>query len=172
MFVSLDGVIEAPETWTYPYFNDEIGAHLGASYTTSDALLLGRVTYQTFAASFSSQTGGMADTMNNQTKYVVSTTLKTADWNNSTLIHENIPAEIAKLKQQPGKDITVTGSSTLIQTLVEHDLIDEYSLLVYPVVLGTGKRLFKDGIAKTTLKLIEAKPTSSGVVLLRYHPER
>src|SRR5258708_36727793 len=180
MFVSLDGVMEAPGPdsnfkyagWTMPYFNDEIGKFISDSMAGSDALLLGRVTYEGFAASFSSQTGGVADVMNNQTKYVVSTTLKKVEWNNSRLIKGNIPEEIAKLKQQPGKDISVSGSGTLVQTLIQHDLIDEYSLLVYPVVLGTGKRLFREGIAMTTLKLVDAKPTSSGVMLLRYQPER
>ena len=180
MFVSLDGVVEAPgpdstfkyANWTQPYYNEEVGNFIGQQMATADALLLGRVTYEGFAASFSGQTGGVADIMNNRTKYVVSTTLKKAEWKNSTLIKGNVPEEIARLKQQPGKDISVSGSCTLVQTLIQHDLIDEYALLVYPVVLGTGKRLFRDGIEKTTLKLVEAKPTSLGVMLVRYQPEK
>lgn len=171
-FVSLDGVMEAPEKWTFQYYNDEIGAHLGSSMATSDALLLGRVTYETFAASFSQQTGGQADGMNNIRKVVVSSTLKTADWHNSTLINRNIPEEITRLKQRIGKDILVSGSGTLVQTLMQHNLVDEYALLVYPIVLGTGKRLFPDEMAKSALKLVEARPFGNGVVLLRYQPDK
>jgi len=129
------------------------------------------VSYQSYAAAFSSQTGGFADVINGFHKYVVSTTLKKAEWNNSTLINGNIAEEIAKLKQQPGKGIGVSGSGTLVQTLMQHDLIDEYVLLVCPLVLGSGKRLFSD-VSKTNLKLIEAKPLSSGVVVLTYQPDK
>jgi dihydrofolate reductase len=178
-FVSLDGVIEGPGPgdpfvhagWTMPYFNDEIWK-ITTDTSNADALLLGRVTYQTFAAAFASQTGGSADVMNNQTKYVVSTTLKKAEWQNSKLITGNISDEIAKIKQQPGKNIVVSGSGTLVQTLIKYDLVDEYSLLVYPLVLGTGKRLFGEGTAKIILKLVETRPLSTGVVLMRYEPER
>lgn len=178
MYVTLDGVMEGPGPdegfehagWTMPYFDEEIGQVLGESMSRCDSLLLGRVTYQTFAAAFSSQTEGIAHIMNSLPKYVVSTTLKTAEWNNSKLIKGNVAEEIAKLKQQPGKDILVNGSGTLVQTLIHHDLIDEYALLVYPVVLGTGKRLFRDG--SKTLKLIQTKPLRSGVVNLSYQPER
>ncbi len=171
-FVSLDGVMEAPEKWTFQYFDDEIGAHIGSSFASSDAMLLGRVTYETFAASFAGQTGGQADVMNNTRKYVVSTTLKTADWSNSTLINKNIMDEIAKLKQQSGKDIAISGSARLARSLIQHGLVDVLDLLVYPVVLGAGKRLFPDGMAKSTLKLLEARQFNTGVVLLRYQPEK
>ena len=178
-FVSLDGVTEGPGPgdafvhagWTMPYMNEEIWK-VTSDVTHVDAMLLGRVTYQTFAAAFGSQTGGTADIMNSQTKYVVSTTLKTADWQNSKLIKDKVPEEIAKLKQQPGKDIIVSGSVELVQTLMQHDLVDEYTLLVYPVVLGTGKKLFREGMAKLPLKLVESRPTSTGVVILRYMRER
>lgn len=178
-YVSLDGVMEGPGPgdvfehagWTMPYYNEEVQKVVSDGMSRSDALLLGRVTYQGFEAAFSSQTGGIADVMNSFTKYVVSTTLKKAEWNNSRLIKGNIAEEIMKLKQQPGKDIAVSGSGTLVQTLMQYDLIDEYLLLVYPVVLGSGKRLFRDG-NKTTLKLIEAKALSSGIVVLTYQPER
>jgi dihydrofolate reductase len=113
----------------------------------------------------------MADYLNNQRKYVVSTTLKKADWNNSVLINGNVADEIARLKQQSGKDITVTGSRTLIQTLIHHDLVDEYSLLVHPLSLGTGQRLFGDE-CRTTLKLVASQALSSGVLHLTYQPER
>jgi dihydrofolate reductase len=175
MFMSLDGVIEGPGPvddfvhagWTMPYFNEEVGQIIDENAAQSDALLLGRVTYQSFAAFFSTQTGGDADMMNNIHKYVASTTLKKAEWSNSTLLKGNIIEEIAKLKQQTGKDITISGSGTLVHSLMKHGLIDEYSLLVYPVILGTGKRLFAEGV-KTNLKLMGAKALSSGVVHLSY----
>lgn len=170
-FVSLDGVMESPEQWTFQYYSDEVQQVISDSMGKSDAMLLGRVTYQGFEASFSSQSGGLADFMNNQAKYVVSTTLKKAQWNNSKLISKNIVEEITRLKQQPGKDISVTGSGTLVQTLLQHDLIDEYSLLVYPVVLGSGKRLFRD-LNRTNLKLASAKPLNTGVVALTYQTAR
>ena len=176
LFMSLDGVVEGPGPensyehagWTMPYFSPEIGQIVGESVAASDALLLGRVTYQGFESSFSAQTDDMAVALNTMRKYVVSTTMKSADWNNSTLISGNIIEEITKLKQQPGGDIAISGSIRLAQSLMEHDLIDEYSLIVYPVVLGSGKRLFKDGTPMTSLKLVETRPTSSGVVLLHY----
>ncbi len=170
-FVSLDGVMEAPEKWTFQYYNDEVQKVIADGFSRSDALLLGRVTYQGFAAAFSGQTGPDADIMNSQRKYVVSTTLQKADWNNSTLIKGNIAEEIAKLKQQPGKDIAISGAGTLVRSLMQLDLVDEYSLLVYPVVLGSGMRLFEEG-TKATLKLLDAKPLSSGVVYLSYEAER
>lgn len=178
LFMSLDGVIEGPGPsddfkyagWTMPFYNDEVGGYIGSRMATADALLLGRHTYEGFQAAFAPQSGGVADVMNNFRKYVVSTTLKSAAWNNSTLINNNVPEEVAKIKQQPGQDISISGSGTLIQSLLPYNLVDELSLLVYPVVLGTGKRLFPEGIAKTDLKLIEAKPFSNGVVLLRYAP--
>jgi len=178
-FVSLDGVIEDPGgaekskhgAWTMQYWNDEIGKFKLDEIFASDALLLGRVTYQGFAAAWPSRTDeqGFAQWMNSIPKYVVSTTLRQLDWNNSRLIKGNLPDEISKLKQQLGKNILVNGSATLVQTLMQHDLIDEYRLLVYPVVLGDGKRLFKDG-KNTKLRLAETKTFPSGVVFLQYHP--
>lgn len=178
-YMSLDGVIEGPNPgdpyehagWANPYNSEEAQKVISDITSKSDALLLGRVSYQSYAAAFSSQTGGFADVMNGSRKYVVSTTLKKAEWNNSTLIKGNIVEEIAKLKQQPGKDIGVSGSATLVQTLMQHDLIDEYVLLVCPLVLGSGKRLFRD-VSKMNLKLIEAKPLGSGVVALTYQPDK
>jgi dihydrofolate reductase len=171
-FLSLDGVMEEP-AWTFPYWNDEIAKFKYDELFASDAHLLGRVTYQGFAAAWPSRTdeAGFADRMNGLPKYVVSTTLEKAEWNNSTIIKENVADEISKLKQQSGQDILVAGSATLVNTLMEHNLIDEYHLLVYPVVLGSGKRLFKDG-SKTNLKLVETKSFSSGVVALIYHPDK
>ena len=169
-FMSLDGVTEEP-AWTFPYWNDEIAAFKGEETDASDALLLGRVTYEGFAGVWPERTDEGADYFNSVRKYVVSTTLDTVEWNNSALIRDNVVEEITNLKQQDGKDITVHGSATLVQTLMQHDLVDLYRLLVYPVVLGKGKRLFKEGIP-ATLKLRTSQPFSSGVVALVYEPER
>ncbi len=176
-FVSLDGVVEDPGGsekskhggWTWGYWNDEIGKFKLDEILATSALLLGRVTYQGFAAAWPSMKdeNGFADRMNNLPKHVVSTTLEKLDWNNSRQIKGNIAEEILKMKQQPGQDILIFGSGELVRELMRHDLIDEYRLLVYPVVLGGGKRLFGDEINKT-VKLAETKPFSSGVVLLRY----
>ncbi|MEP7285582.1 MAG: dihydrofolate reductase family protein [Chloroflexota bacterium] len=167
-FLSLDGVMEEP-SWSMPYWGDDIAKFKLDELFASDAHLLGRVTYQGFAEAWPSRTdeAGFSDRMNNLPKYVVTTTLEKGEWDNSHLIKENVAEEVSKIKQQPGQDILVAGSATLVQTLIQHNLVDEYHLLVYPVVLGTGKRLFQDG-SKTTLKLVESKPFSSGVVLLVY----
>ncbi len=169
-FLSLDGIMEHP-AWTFPYWNDEIAKFKGEETSASDALLLGRVTYQGFAAAWPESTDEGADYFNSVRKYVVSTTLDTVEWNNSRLIKGNIVEELIKLKQQDGKDITVHGSATLVQTLIHHDLVDRYRLLVYPVVLGTGKRLFQEGTT-ATLKLVETQAFSSGVAALIYEPDR
>ena len=179
-FMSMDGVIEDPGGaekfkhggWSIPYWTEEIAKFKFDELMATGAHLLGRVTYQGFAAAWPTRKdeGGFADRMNALPKYVVSTTLKNAGWNNSTIIKEDIVEAIARLKQQSGQDLLVAGSATLIQTLMQNDLIDEYRLLVYPVLLGSGKRLFRDG-GKLPLKLIETKPFSSGVVLLRYQPD-
>jgi dihydrofolate reductase len=167
-FVSLDGVVENPQ-WTFPYWNDEIANFKGEETSASDALLLGRVTYQGFAAAWPKSKDEGADYFNSVRKYVVSTTLDKAEWNNSTLIKDNILEEITKLKQQEGRDITVHGSATLVQTLTQHGLVDSYRLLVYPVVLGKGKRLFQEGTT-ATLKLAETRSFGSGVAALIYEP--
>jgi dihydrofolate reductase len=169
-FVSLDGVMENPE-WTAPYWNDEIAKFKTDEMLAGDVLLLGRVTYSEFAGFWPESKDDGADHMNNIAKYVVSKTLKKADWNNSTIIKSNVADAIKKLKQQPGKDILVFGSAKLAQTLIQQDLVDRYQLLVYPVVVGKGKRMFQDGTT-ATLKLVEAKPFSSGVTALIYEPDR
>jgi dihydrofolate reductase len=172
-FLTLDGVMEAPNEWSFPYWGDDIAKLKLDELFAADAHLLGRVTYEGFAAAWPSMTdeAGFADRMNGLPKYVVSTTLKKAEWNNSHIIKKNVVEEVSKLKQQPGGDALVAGSATLIHALAEHDLVDEYRLLVYPIVVGKGKRLFKDG-NDTKLKLVETKPFASGVVLLRYEPDR
>ncbi len=182
-FISLDGVIQAPggaeeDTeggfsqggWTWPYWHDEIGTHFFEAMSQSDALLLGRKTWQIHGGAFEPMPAGdpFGDLMNNTPKYVVSTTLQTASaWRNSTLIRGNAAEEVRALKEQPGKNILMDGSSVLAHTLAEHDLIDEYSLWVYPVVLGGGKRLFPEG-KRIDLRLVESKALPTGVVLMHY----
>jgi dihydrofolate reductase len=169
-FLSLDGVMENPG-WTFPYWNDEIANFKAEETNASDALLLGRVTYQGFAAAWPNSTDQGAPYFNSVRKYVVSTTLDKAEWNNSQIISENVVEEIRKLKQQDGQDITVHGSGNLVQTLIANDLVDVYRLLVYPVVLGKGQRLFEEGTT-ATLNLVETRPFSSGVAALIYEPVR
>jgi dihydrofolate reductase len=170
-FVSLDGVMEEPR-WTFEYWNDEIAKFKGEESSASDALLLGRVTYQGFAAAWPQSRAEGADYFNNVRKYVVSETLEEPlEWNNSTLIKDNIVEQITNLKRQEGKDIAVHGSATLVQTLMRHDLVDGYRLLVYPVVLGKGKRLFGEDIP-ATLNLLGSRSFGSGVVALVYEPDR
>jgi dihydrofolate reductase len=171
LFVSVDGVVEAPEAWTGPYFSPEVGQCIGSLIAAGDTLLVGRVTYQTFAAQFAGNTTDpMAAQMNATPKVVVSTTLSQADWENSTLIGSDVAAEITRLKDQPGKNINISGSATLIDWLLRHDLLDELHLLLFPVVVGHGKRLFAAGSGTAELKLAEFEAFSSGVVHLTYHP--
>jgi dihydrofolate reductase len=185
-FVSLDGVIQAPggadeDTeggfthggWTHPYWHDDIGALFFEAMSQSDTLLLGRKTWQIHGGAFDPMPAGdpFGDLMNTIPKYVVSTTLTTASaWRNSTLITSNVVAEVRALKAQAGKNITIDGSSVLVHTLAQHNLVDEYSLLVYPVVLGNGKKLFPEGV-RLNLRLLESRALPSGVVLTRYAPE-
>lgn len=168
-FVSLDGVMEAPEKWSFGYWDDEIGKLKFDELFAADALLLGRVTYEGFAAAWPSRTDetGYADRINNLPKYVVSTTLLKPEWNNTQVIKADLAGEVTRLKQQPGQDILVFGSAQLAASLLEADLVDEYRLLVYPVVLGAGKRLFGEA-NKVGLRLLEVKKYNSGVVLLTY----
>jgi dihydrofolate reductase len=170
--MSLDGVVEAPERWTGPYFDQEIGQAVGALIAAGDTLLLGRVTYEGFARAFASQSGGVADQMNRIPKVVVSTTLERADWQNSTLLRGNIGEEIARLKQQPGTAINMSGSATLVRWLLRAGLLDELHVLVFPVVQGSGKRLFAEDGDPLALTLAEAKTFGTGVLHLTYTPAR
>jgi dihydrofolate reductase len=186
-FVSLDGVMQAPggaeeDTdggfkyggWTGPYWHDDMGATLFEEINQADTLLLGRKTWQTHAEAFEPAPADdpFASVLNNLKKYVVSTTLNSADaWRNSTIISENVVEEVRKLKEQPGRAIYVDGSSVLVHTLAQADLVDQYSLLVFPIVLGSGKRVFADGFY-AGLKLTETKSFPTGVILVRYQPDR
>ncbi|HKY55684.1 MAG TPA: dihydrofolate reductase family protein [Anaerolineales bacterium] len=186
-FITLDGVIQAPggedeDTeggfvhggWTHPYWHDDIGAHFVQAMAEADAFLLGRKTWQIHGAAFEPMPEGdpFGDVMNNMPKYVVSSTLESAvGWRNSTLISRNVVEEIRKLKEQPGKNIVLDGSSVLVHTLIEHDLVDGFSLHVYPLVLGSGKRLFPDG-KRVDLNLISSQALPTGVVFQQYEPVR
>jgi dihydrofolate reductase len=181
-FVTLDGVMEdqggAEKTknggWSFKFMSPESGKYKFDELFASGALLLGRVTYQGFAKAWPSMKDGtgFADRMNGLPKYVVSTTLDKVDWKNSTLIRGDVAEEVKKLKEQPGQDILVCGSAELVMTLMNDDLVDEYRLMVYPIVLGSGKRLFGDGIdAAKVLGLADSKAFGSGVVLLTYLPK-
>ncbi len=171
--VSLDGVMGAPEEWAFAYSNDEMQEANAEGMAASDALLLGRVTYEGLAAFWPNQPGGtpMVDYINSVAKHVVSTTLEEPlGWNNSALI-EDAPAEgVAALKEQPGEDITIIGSDTLVHFLLREGLLDELRLMVHPVVVGGGKRLFEDGGSLMELDLVRSKIFGTGVVSLDYRP--
>jgi len=170
-FVTLDGVMEAPEKWNSTYASDpEVVASVLADFSASDQLLLGRTSYELFAARWPSRTGQMADYFNNLPKLVVSSSLQTPAWNNTTVIKGSTMVEIRKLKERPGKNILVFGSYQLVQTLRKENLVDEYKLYVYPLVLGKGKRLFEQG--EQTLRLITAKQFASGVISATYRTEK
>jgi dihydrofolate reductase len=185
-FITLDGVIQAPggeneDTeggfthggWTRPYWHDSIGEHFFQAMSETDAFLLGRKTWEIHGGAFEPmEDNPFSSLMNGMHKYVVSNTLtSTAAWRNSTLISGNVVEEIQKLKQGPGKNITLDGSSVLAHTLIENDLVDEYQLHVYPLVLGGGKRLFPEG-KKLTLTLVESQAIPTGVVFQRYRPAK
>ena len=179
-FMTLDGVVEAPHEWSFPYWNDDIARFKLDEIMTSDILLLGRVTYDGFAAAWPNRENdeaGFTEKINTMPKYVASNSLKTADWNNTRIIRANLIEEVRQLKQQDGGFIMVAGSPNLIQTLVREGQVDEFWLLVYPIVLYHGKRLFYNGSEPTSagplkLKLNEVRSIGSGVILQRYETER
>jgi dihydrofolate reductase len=184
-FLTLDGVMQAPGGpdedvdgdfahggWSFPYGDDDFGAAVVGWFANADAFLLGRKTYQIFSSfwpNMTDQTDPIASKLNALPKYVASTTLRSVDWNNSALLGD-VVSEVTKLKEQPGSELQVHGSGNLAQTLIEHDLIDEYRLLVFPVHLGSGKKLFADGVKAAALKLITSTTTSTGVIIATYEP--
>ena len=170
--VSLDGVMESPEEWAFSYSNDEMEEANASGMAASDAMLLGRVTYEQMSAYWANQSGGvpMVDYLNSVPKFVVSTTLDTVEWQNSTLIGSDVAEEIARLKQQPGKDIAILGSGILVRSLLQDDLLDELRLIIHPIVLGSGKRLFEDGGDQKALELVDSKTFGTGVLYLTYQP--
>jgi dihydrofolate reductase len=176
-FVSLDGVMEAPGGgedfrhggWTFEINRGEEGEKFKLDETlATEALLLGRVTYEGFAAAWPSMEGEFADKFNTMPKYVVSSTLEDPKWNNTTVLKGDIAEEVEKLRQEQDGDIVVHGSARLVQALIEHDLVDELRLMVYPVVLGTGKRLFGETREKKTLRLVDSKVVGDGVLVAVY----
>ncbi|SRR5258708_2206472 len=181
-FISLDGVFEAPgpdgsgykyEGWTFPYNDEEFRNFKTKELDETDILFLGRITYDAFAIAWPKQeeaTGDFGKKFNSMPKYVVSNNLKEANWKNSHIIKGDVAAEIKKLKEGDGGNITVHGSGMLARFLLEHGLVDQLTIMLYPLILGEGKRLF-DGAVKTDLKLIEAKPFKSGIVVLQYKPK-
>ena len=187
-FLTLDGVMQAPGDpnedrsggfdkggWQLAYFDDIFGSVMMDAFAATGGMLLGRLTYENFAAHWPKQPADdpLAATMNGMEKYVVSTTLsEPLAWQNSTLIKGNVAGEVAKLKERSGKEIQVIGSGELVQDLIRHDLVDAYRLMIHPLVLGTGKRLFRDGTAPTKLRLVDTKPTTTGVLILTYEPEK
>jgi dihydrofolate reductase len=179
-FITLDGVIQAPggkdeDTeggfehggWTWPFWHDEIGRHFFEAMENADAFLLGRKTWQIHSV-FETMKEPFADTLNAVKKYVVSKTLQSTDaWRNSTVIRDDVVQAVRDLKAQPGKNIMLDGSSVLAHTLIENDLVDEFRLHIYPIVLGSGKRLYPDG-KRVNFKLVESAPVPTGVVYARY----
>lgn len=170
-FISLDGVVEAPDRWHFPYVNQEMYEVMWAVNAEADTMLLGRVTYQSYAGAFANAPADdpVAAQMNKPVKVVVSKTLNQLEWKNSTLLSGDVVEQVAVLRQRPGAALLVTGSITLSRTLLRAGLVDELNLLVHPIVVGTGQRLFEDDGVQAKLKLASCKALGSGVVHLVYH---
>ena len=177
-YVTLDGVMEAPggepshphTGWVFDFADKEHDEYKFNEVLEADAQLLGRVTYESFAGAWPEYEGAFADKMNSMPKYVVTSTLDELEWNNSTPLKGDVAAEVAKLKAGDGGPILVAGSRTLVHTLLENDLVDELRLMVFPVVLGSGDRVFPESTEKRTLKLVDTKTFESGVQVHTYHP--
>lgn len=171
--MSIDAVQENPQNWSFPYWNDEIAQYVHEQLFTSDALVMGRITYEGFSEAWSSRAGAddFADRINALPKYVASRTAQEPLTWNSSLIQGDVAQEIAKLKQQPGENILQYGSGELTHTMIEYGLVDEFRLLVFPVAVGSGGRIF-EAINQTTMKLLETKSFSTGVVALHYQPQK
>jgi dihydrofolate reductase len=168
LFISLDGVVEAPQTWHFPYFSDEMMDVLQGSIDGSDAMLLGRRTYEEFAGFWPTAEGDMADHMNGVRKHVVSSTLTSADWANSEIVSGDVETAVKELKEADGKDIAIVGSPTLVRTLLAAGLLDEVSLLIHPISVGTGARLFPEGSAQQKLEVVSSRTLASGVLHVVY----
>jgi dihydrofolate reductase len=170
ILTTLDGVVESPEKWQLRYFDDELGKLIDAAAANADTMLLGRRTYEEFAAFWPGQNGNepMADYMNETPKHVVSTTLTELEWRNSSLVAGNVAVAVDALKRQAGGNIQIYGSPTLVRSLLRDGLLDELDLLVHPIVVGGGKRLFENANYGTALRLVESHPLGSGVLALRY----
>jgi len=178
-FVTLDGVMEAPggepghphSGWVFDFIGDEQIEYKLEEVLEAGSLLIGRVTYETFADAWPKRKGQFADRMNAMPKHVVSSTLQSPEWNNTTVIRGDVVEHITRLKNGDGGPILVAGSRTVVHTLMQHDLIDEYRMMIFPVILGSGRRLFPDGTPdKTVLRLTDTRVFGSGVVVQTYHP--
>lgn len=172
-FISLDGVVEAPDRWHFPYHDDELGQAVGEAIAASDTLLLGRRTYEEWAAYWPQQdpaSNPIVPVMNETPKFVASTTLARVEWQGSTLLEGDLADAVNELKARPGKNIGMSGSATLVRSLLERGLVDELRLLVHPLVVGSGAKLFPDGAPPVELELAESKTFSSGVLDLTYRP--
>lgn len=177
-FVTLDGVMEAPggepghphSGWVFDFMSPEQEQFKLDEVLAADTLLIGRVTYESFAAAWPERSGPFADRMNGMPKYVVTETLTELAWNNAARLEGNIAQRVAALKQQDGGDILVAGSRTLVHTLMAHDLVDEYRLMIFPVILGSGRRLFPETTNKTVLKLVDTRTFDTGVQVHTYRP--
>jgi dihydrofolate reductase len=176
LFISLDGVVEAPNEWQFDVFDEEMGAAITSQMEAEDAILMGRVTYQEFASYWPTSTDEpFASHINRTPKYVVSRTLEQAgwgSWDQPTLIKRNLAREIDTLKKQAGKNISVGGSPTLVRSLIQENLLDELQLMIHPVLVGKGKRLFTDDVDLKRLQLIDSKVTGTGVVIVTYQPAK
>jgi dihydrofolate reductase len=186
-FLTLDGVMQAPGGpdedpdggfghggWSFPYGDADFGAAMAGWFAHADAFLLGRRTYQIFSGHWpkvADEGDPIATKLNALPKYVASTTLDAVEWHNSSLLGGDVAAEVAKLKEQPGDELQVHGSGGLAQTLIGHDLVDEYRLLLFPVHLGSGKKLFRDGAPSASLRLMSTSTTGAGVIIATYRPE-
>lgn len=173
-YVSVDGVMDEPGKWSFPFWSEESSKFKEEELHATDALLLGRLTYEGFAAAWPTMkdTGEFGERMNSIKKYVVSSTLKNPTWTNTTVIASDPVEEIKKLRAQPGKDLLLSGSGTLVRSLIPHDLIDEFRLMVHPIVLGQGKRLFHGDEPQRVLQLTGVKQFAKGVTVLSYEPKR
>jgi dihydrofolate reductase len=179
-FISLDGVVEAPggedfkyPGWSFEFDRGEDGNKFKLDEALeAEALLIGRRTYESFAGAWPGREGSFADKFNSMSKYVVSSTLENPEWNNTTVLKGDPVEEVSKLRQRPGGDIVVHGSAQLVQTLLEHDLVDELRLMIFPVVLGTGKRLFGETSDKKRLRLTDSKTVGDGITICIYEPAR
>lgn len=174
-WMTLDGVFDGDtmKEWFMPFDSNDRRSYIIRTMDACDAILLGRTTYEMLASYWSplkNNEDGLADKINSVPKNVVSATLKKADWNNSTIITENVTEEITRLKQQPGHEIHIEGSATLVQSLMKANLIDEYRFLVHPIIAGGGKRFFKEGMQTDRLKIVKTESLDNGVVLQCYQP--
>jgi dihydrofolate reductase len=169
-YVSLDGIFEEPGQWSFPFFSDEAAQFKARELEKSDALLLGRKTYDGFAAAWPTMegTGEFGEKMNSMPKYVVSSSLEKADWTGAILVKGDLGTEVRKLKDKPGQDLLLSGSAQLLNGLMEANLIDLYRFMVHPIVLGAGARLFAEGVDQTVLRLIHHETFDSGIVILEY----